>query len=868
MAPARTLRPLLRCCLPVLLVAAALASEAPVADDGLSTVIATAPCNVTLHGSDADTAAGMLLYTIVDGPAHGTVVHKYPDGDYDWDTSPYYSAYLTYHADTDFVGTDTLTFHISDGEHTSNTATVTITVEANHPPVAVSGWTRALADRTSQLPLLAAEQDYSQSESITIVSGPSHGTLGEANTYLMRVPYTPDAGFTGDDSFTFTYSDGIDTTAEATCHIRVVAAGDRDDMLVKIIVKPWLYAELKTEIDRLAEDLDAEGYTPEIVAWDGTDAYTLWQHLQADWQDTSKRLHGAILLGDVPVAEESDLTYWDMADYHADTRNFHIWVSRLYAQTDNEYGHEVTHIRRALDANHAYRTGRSRLPQTAAMVNMYDYYGDLPIYGRVWDHADPVQDRKVYDSMRYGEEITHRSEHNSPVSSDWLFANCDQLRFGFISGCKAGKLGAAVSQYQQTYGGGNLMSIGSKNDTYWGNFRIGQYLDDNEDDGVWRLNAGEPLSCVMLELATTSWLPLGTFAYGDLSLAVKATPHNDVPTIDDLDVSTDNPMVGDTVSFTATASDVDHDADDSPHVAWEYQAEWWFRGTGKHQIAPAVSETSTDGSATFTQTHTYAIPHSYTARLEVSDEWQGRAWKEIVIDVAPDSTRPLRINCGAAGTYAQYCPLGDWTATDGALWLHEQGHRSGTWGYSGDDGGRPANNRNPANDPVAGTENDTLYQYWRNVRKTDKDQLWRVPVSDGAYTVRLHFADMRSDAAGVRLLDAWIEDAQVLSAYDAYQEAGATTAISEEFPITVSDGEITIALRRSAEATADAFINAIEILPPYVAKRSISMDRLPEHAWTIAPAEGDESEQTELHLFDNLNPATTYSLTPQPANNG
>ncbi len=856
----------LACVVP--LIAAAVASEAPVAQDSTITTIETNTKAFTLYGSDADTDRTQLRWVIDTHPAHGVISYTYPPEEYDWDAQPDYSRYLRYTAEAGFLGSDSLTYHITDGENTSNTATVSITVNENTPPIVASGWTRALADRTTQLPQLVNDADSFQPESIEVIAAPSHGSIGAYSSYHARIAYTPDPGFTGDDSFTYTYSDGIVTTEPVTCHIRVAAAGDPAAMTIKIIVKPWLYAELQSEIDRLATTLIAEGYTPDIVQWEGTSGRGLWEHLRAAWQDNDTRLHGAILLGDVPVAEESDRTYWDMVDYDPQTPGFHIWVTRIYAQSDTEYGHEVPRLRRALDANWRYRTGQSRLPQTASMCNMYNWYDDLAVYGRVWDHAEPVAERDVVDAMRYGDEIMHRSEHNSPVSSSWLFTNCDQLRFAFISGCTAGGLGKAVSQYQQTYGGGNLMSIGSKNNTFWGDFRIGFYLDDYSDEGVARLNAGEPLGSVMLALANDYWLPEGTFAYGDLSIPVKATPHNDVPTLDSLSASTDNPTAGEAVTFTASASDVDVGTSDSPHVSWEYQGEWWFRGTGHHQIDPTVVETSNATSASFSQTQVYDVPHVYTVRLEVVDEWLGRAWREQTITVAPDSTRPLRINCGAANAYAQYCPLGDWTAGDGTLWLHEQGHRSGTWGYSGDDGGRPSNNRNPSNDPVAATDDDTLYQYWRNVRKTDKDQMWRVPLVDGSYTVRLHFADMRSGASGERLLDAWIEGAQVLDGYDAYQIGGAKTAVIEEFPVTIADGELTIALRRDADATADAFISAIEILPPVNHQRAIVMDRLPDHVWTIAPADGSEDEEENVHTFEGLDPDATYRLTPQAGNNG
>ena len=76
---------------------------------------------VTLTGSDADGDA--LTFTIVDGPAHGTLAGGGGAG-----------AAQTYTPAAGFVGDDSFTFTANDGEATSAPATVTITVSAAIPP--------------------------------------------------------------------------------------------------------------------------------------------------------------------------------------------------------------------------------------------------------------------------------------------------------------------------------------------------------------------------------------------------------------------------------------------------------------------------------------------------------------------------------------------------------------------------------------------------------------------------------------------------------------------------------------------------------------------------------------------------------------
>jgi hypothetical protein len=54
-----------------------------------------------------------------------------------------------------------------------------------------------------------------------VVSSPRHGTLGTYTASTDTFTYTPNNGFTGEDSFTFTMSDGVNTSEEKTVRITV-----------------------------------------------------------------------------------------------------------------------------------------------------------------------------------------------------------------------------------------------------------------------------------------------------------------------------------------------------------------------------------------------------------------------------------------------------------------------------------------------------------------------------------------------------------------------------------------------------------------------------------------------------------------------
>ena len=86
-------------------------NDAPVAQDQ-SVQTNSAPVAVTLTGSDPEGDA--LHYTVLAAPAHGTLSGTAPD--------------LTYTPDAGFLGTDTFTFKVNDGQVDSATATVTVEV--------------------------------------------------------------------------------------------------------------------------------------------------------------------------------------------------------------------------------------------------------------------------------------------------------------------------------------------------------------------------------------------------------------------------------------------------------------------------------------------------------------------------------------------------------------------------------------------------------------------------------------------------------------------------------------------------------------------------------------------------------------------
>jgi hypothetical protein len=65
-------------------------------------------------------------------------------------------------------------------------------------------------------------------------------------------------------------------------------------------------------------------------------------------------------------------------------------------------------------------------------------------------------------------------------------------------------------------------------------------------------------------------------------------------------------------------------------------------------------------------------------------------------------------------------------------------------------------------------------------------------VSNGTYTVVLHFAEIYWTTVGSRLFDVTIEGNKVLDNYDIFQKVGANTATKETFTVNVTDGMLNI----------------------------------------------------------------------------
>jgi hypothetical protein len=174
----------------------------PVATAQSVTTLENTAKAITLAGTDAD--GDSLTAEVATQPAHGTLSGTAPN--------------LTYTPTTGYFGADSFTFAENDGHATSTTATVSITVNKPYTPPVATPQTLTTA-KNKALPIVLAGTDSNSAPlTDTVVTQPTHGVLSGTAPNLT---YTPTAGFTGSDSFTFKVNDGVSDSPAATISISV-----------------------------------------------------------------------------------------------------------------------------------------------------------------------------------------------------------------------------------------------------------------------------------------------------------------------------------------------------------------------------------------------------------------------------------------------------------------------------------------------------------------------------------------------------------------------------------------------------------------------------------------------------------------------
>jgi len=132
---------------------------------------------------------------------------------------------FSYIPNTNFNGSDSFTYYANDGTEDSNVVTVSITVNpVNDNPVAVDDNDTTRENIPITIDVLANDTDVDgDTLSTDSVTDGSNGTV-TINPDLT-VTYTPNANFTGNDSFSYAISDGNGGTDTGNVFISVTTGG-------------------------------------------------------------------------------------------------------------------------------------------------------------------------------------------------------------------------------------------------------------------------------------------------------------------------------------------------------------------------------------------------------------------------------------------------------------------------------------------------------------------------------------------------------------------------------------------------------------------------------------------------------------------
>jgi hypothetical protein len=190
----------------------------PVANNDFTTTDGTHPVEIAVLANDSAPAGfNLASITIVSAPGQGTAVAQGP-GDVIYTPRP------------NFTGTDTFTYDFKDANGvTSNVATVTVVVSR---PTANDDEIDTDAGNPVSIPVLANDNAPAgltlNPATVKVGQAPAHGvTSVDPNT--GAITYTPQQGFSGTDTFTYTVADSdgaVSNPAKVTVVVNRPQAND------------------------------------------------------------------------------------------------------------------------------------------------------------------------------------------------------------------------------------------------------------------------------------------------------------------------------------------------------------------------------------------------------------------------------------------------------------------------------------------------------------------------------------------------------------------------------------------------------------------------------------------------------------------
>ncbi len=222
--------------------------------------------DVTSNDSDPDGAINIGTVTITTPQTHGSAAVNASTGE------------ITFTPEQDFFGSDSLKYTVQDdGGAVSNAALVLIAVDpVNDAPLAIADQGETDGATNVVLNVMQNDSDVDGTlnpATVNIINAPAQGSVG-VNPFSGIVTYSPDSGFSGSDSFTYSVKDNDGATSNIAT-VTIDEAGGQtttytfssvEDNQIKVIEPARNYGSkstMKVEVGRYRSYLkfDVNGLT-------------------------------------------------------------------------------------------------------------------------------------------------------------------------------------------------------------------------------------------------------------------------------------------------------------------------------------------------------------------------------------------------------------------------------------------------------------------------------------------------------------------------------------------------------------------------------------------------------------------------------
>lgn len=215
-------------------------------------VAANSVLTIDLTANVSDPDGNVVIVSDTTGPQHGQITRGT-------------GLSITYTPSPGYIGADQFNYYLSDQTNTNNsTAMGTVVIDvskANTPPLAENLNTNATAGQSVVINLANAVTDQDKDPlTLTIVKPPAHGTAQVVDSSAYAISYLPNPGFSGEDQFDYSVSDGFGGSATATITLKIAAVTPLAQALnIKILGGDVQLARLNTNAALSAQVTDETG---------------------------------------------------------------------------------------------------------------------------------------------------------------------------------------------------------------------------------------------------------------------------------------------------------------------------------------------------------------------------------------------------------------------------------------------------------------------------------------------------------------------------------------------------------------------------------------------------------------------------------